>query len=65
MRVKDLIKELECIDGDMVVKMSVDPEGNGFGILSDVEVSFVDESGEPIHPDDARGGEPQCVVLWP
>jgi len=39
MTVKELIEELKELDGDRIVIMSKDGEGNGFSPLADVECS--------------------------
>jgi hypothetical protein len=79
-KVSELIEELSKLDGELVVVMSQDSEGNGYGRLRVVEAgsAFDVERGEvglqELTEDDRAagygdedvmaGGEP-CVCLWP
>ncbi len=63
--VLELIEELSELDGDLLVMVSRDGEGNGFSFLSDVALSGTNHEGEPCHPDDVDEDSHEVVVLWP
>lgn len=65
MTVKELIDQLKCMPLDLEVMLSRDGEGNGYGNVSDVELSSKNDENEPCHPDDADDTRGQCVVIWP
>jgi hypothetical protein len=72
MTVQELRDALEGLDGDVLVVMSKDGEGNGYSPLSDVEADarYAPDStwsGEVIHRDDwpdYPAAQP-VVCLWP
>ena len=55
MKVKQLKEILEDLDDDLEVVMSIDPEGNGFSGLYQVETGDYEE----------EGFEGMSVCLWP
>jgi hypothetical protein len=80
MKVSELIEQLQDLDGDLLVVVSQDPEGNGFDTLADVctnqRYSDVDHHVGLDHLnedlEEAGFGEEDlmedgvpCVVLWP
>jgi len=80
MTVKELIERLREIDQDRIVVMSMDPEGNGFFPLGDLETyAFTKEDGcgeigieeltdelreQGYTEEDIKEGQP-AVCLWP
>jgi hypothetical protein len=67
-KVKELIKQLQGLDGDLPVILASDEEGNNFHHLDGAELSAYSEFGgevDVIHPSVAEGDEPLAVVLWP
>jgi len=80
MTVKELIERLKEIDQDRIVVMSMDPEGNGFSPLGDLETcAYTNEGGygetgiEKLDDDlreqgfteeDIKEGQP-ALCLWP
>jgi hypothetical protein len=68
MTVTELIGALQGLPGDMVVVMSIDPEGNGFQELYEVATGMVWDGEDCEDPDEFEKGEdipPPCVCLWP
>lgn len=71
MKVKTLKELIKDLPDDMEVKMSIDPEGNGFRNLTAACVDYWDENyAEPVYEDDDDefddvSGLPEVVVLWP
>ena len=76
MKVKELIKILQKVDGDKKVYISIDPEGNAYNLLSDWE-EMVYHEGQVYYPklteelkkqgytdDDVYQGE-TSIILWP
>lgn len=81
MKIKELIKQLQAFENqNMIVLVSKDEEGNGFGELQDVclasyrKEDYGYETGIPeltpelekqgYGPEDVRG-KGRCIVLWP
>lgn len=79
MTVAELIKHLHDVDPLLLVVMSVDSEGNGFGTLGQVEVGGYDKEEREVgllpeqltdemkakgYSDEDVRGEP-ALVLWP
>jgi hypothetical protein len=78
MNKSELIKLLNDIEGDPIIVLSRDAEGNGFNKLSDIELSSYDHSTREIglieltddlrkegySEEDVLEGE-RAVVLWP
>ena len=71
MTVKELIEQLKNLDGDVLVVMSSDSEGNNFSPTAEAEASHYTAettySGQCHHPDDVPecpNAKP-CVCLWP
>jgi len=71
MRISELIARLKDIqdeDGDVLVVVSSDPEGNSFNALDETEGGrFYDEEDRELYDaDDAPArGVVKVVVLWP
>lgn len=78
MTVKELIKELKKLDGDRLVVISSDEEGNSFNEFYSLETASYDKDAKEIGleklteedieagygEEDVKEGVP-CVVLWP
>ena len=76
--IKQLIEELQGYDPDRVVVLSIDPEGNGYNALYNIEPYAWDATHGEIglefltdelreqgyNENDVKDGQP-CVVLWP
>lgn len=78
MKVKELIKVLVGLDPNLLVVMSRDAEGNGYGVLRGVGVGMNFEDGEVFFTEltdelieqgygeeDVQEGGTPAVVLWP
>lgn len=80
MKVSELIEKLQALDGDRVVCMARDAEGNGFGPLTDMgECTFdahetesigIEEltpelKGQGYSEDDMLNDGVPAVCLWP
>lgn len=77
MKVSELIEALQELPADDLVVMSIDPEGNGFRMLwqiqdnstfNDNETGIKELTEEDIQDgyceDDVMEGQ-SCIVLWP
>lgn len=76
MNVRELIEELQAVDGDRIVVMSGDQEGNGYSplgsiwecVYSDGEVGLEtlteDDIKHGYSEEDVKDGKP-AVCLWP
>jgi hypothetical protein len=79
MKIKELVTQLKKLDQNLLVVMSVDPEGNGFYELGDVdgvnsaysdgEVGLIsltsDMRKKGFRAEDCMESGTPCVVLWP
>lgn len=76
MNVRELIEELKKIDGDRIVVMAIDAEGNGHGLLSSfwecswngeevgLEKLIEEDVKQGYSDDDVLDGEP-ALCLYP
>jgi hypothetical protein len=78
MNKNELIKRLEQIEGNPIIVLSRNAEGNGFNELSDIELSSYDHSTREIglieltdelreegySEEDVLEGE-KAIILWP
>lgn len=66
--VSQLIEELKQVDGDRIIILSKDGEGNGFSPLEALELGDYEPenewSGEPVEPDES-GNSKKAVFVWP
>jgi hypothetical protein len=77
MKIKELIERLQKENQDDIVVISRDEEGNGFGLLHDIDLAKYKDGGtcpREITPkmreigftdEDIFDGGENCVVLWP
>jgi hypothetical protein len=80
MKIKELIKELSKLDPELLVVLSKDSEGNGYGECCDISKNYsfdgdeikitkmtADLVDQGFGEDDLADGDEYipCVVLWP
>ncbi len=62
---KKLIEKLKDFPDNTEIIMSIDPEGNGFDILSDVTEQFYNKIDREIAEDRKSGYGQRVICLWP